>query len=52
MEMASMLPLEDIRISTAIYLPSGSGLAQVTERMLKNRLDFGSFLLLSAAVNP
>lgn len=50
MEVANALPLEDIRISTAIYLPSGSGLAQTTERILKNRLGFGSFLLLSARI--
>ncbi len=48
LKAASALPLEDIRISTAIYLPSGSGFAQAAEQMLKNRLNCGSFLFLSA----
>lgn len=48
LKAANALPLEDIRISTAIYLPSGPVLAQATERMLQNRLNWGSFPLLTA----
>lgn len=48
LEAAGALPLEDIRISSAIYFPSGSAFAQASERILGNRLNSGSFLLLSA----
>lgn len=48
LEAANVLPLEDIRISIAIYLPSGSVLAQATGRMLQNRPNRRSFLLLTA----
>ncbi len=52
MQVARSLPLEDIRISTAIYFPSGSAFAQASERILENRLKCGSFLLLTATVIP
>lgn len=40
-------PVHNIRIDSAIFMASGSGLARITERIIPSSLPFGSFLLIS-----
>lgn len=45
------LPARNIRIRTAIFVPSGSWVAVVAERVLPNALPWGGFLLVTGAVS-
>lgn len=49
-EVLEELPVEHVRFSTAIFLPSGTELAQAVERALPNRLPWGAFLLVSGDI--
>lgn len=42
------LPLANIRVSTALFLPGASPLARACERCLPNSLPWGGFLLAAA----
>lgn len=42
------LPMADIRIRTALFLPNGSVMARACERSLSNRLPWGGFLVAAA----
>ena len=44
------LPVCNVQVCTAIFLPSGSGFARTLEQLLPNRLLFGGFLAISAEV--
>lgn len=44
------LPVEHVRFSTAIFLPSGTVLAKVVESTLPNSLPWGAFLVVSGDV--
>ncbi|WP_296448160.1 class I SAM-dependent methyltransferase [Rhodoferax sp. UBA5149] len=50
-EVLKDLPVEHIRFSTGIFLPSGTHLAQAVERTLPNSLPWGSFLVVSGDVS-
>lgn len=41
------LPVSNIKIDSAIFLPSGSEIARYAEKILPSSLPFGSFLLVS-----
>lgn len=43
------LNVKDVRHASAIFLPSGDGLAQAVERVLPARLPLGAFLALAAS---
>ena len=45
------MPVKNIRCRTAIFIPSASRIAIMTERALPNRLPFGGFLLVTGDVN-
>jgi len=44
----SVLPLAEIRVRTAMFLPSGSSFARACEHGLSNRLPWGGFLVAAA----
>lgn len=44
------LPLANIRVRTALFLPDGSPLSRVAEHCLPNRLPWGGFLSVAADV--
>ena len=43
----AQLPVSNIKIDSAVFLPSGSGLARFAEKVLPSSLPFGSFLMVS-----
>jgi ubiquinone/menaquinone biosynthesis C-methylase UbiE len=45
------LPVENIQTRTAIYLPSGSGLARSVETLLPQAFPFGGFLAVAGEVS-
>ena len=44
------LPVNNPRLRTAIFVPSGSGIARVTEYVLPNTLPWGGFLVVTGEV--
>ena len=44
------LALEAVDVRTAVYLPSGSSLARVAERIIPDRVPWGAFLAVAATV--
>lgn len=44
------LPVNNVQVRTAIFLPSGSGFARTLEHVLPNRLPYGGFLAVSGDV--
>lgn len=48
----ALLPLDDIELASAIFLPGGSLFARAAERILPGRLLAGGFLALAAGVRP
>jgi SAM-dependent methyltransferase len=44
------LPVEHVKFSTAVFLPSGKEFAQAVERALPNSLPWGAFLVVSGDV--
>ena len=44
------LPVNNVQVRTAIFLPSGSGFARTLEQVLPNRLPYGGFLAVSGDV--
>jgi len=46
------LPVRNIRRRTAIFVPSGSGMAVITERLLPNTFPWGGFLLVTGDRSP
>lgn len=49
-EVLKELPVEHVRFSTGIFLPSGTEFAQAVERTLPNSLPWGAFLVVSGDV--
>ena len=49
-EALKALPVEHVHFSSAVFLPSATGVAQAVERALPNRLPWGAFLLVSGDV--
>lgn len=49
---AALLPLDDIELASAIFLPGGSLFARASERIMPGRLLAGGFLALAADVRP
>lgn len=49
MSLFDGLSVEEVRMATAIVLPSGGVLAKVVERLLPDQFPFGSFLAVSAS---
>ena len=43
----AQLPVSNINIDSAVFLPDGSGLARFAEKVLASSLPFGSFLMVS-----
>jgi len=46
----ALLPVNNVQVRTAIFLPSGSGFARTLEQVLPKRLPVGGFLAISADV--
>lgn len=46
----AILPVGNVRFHTAIFLPSGSGVARVTEYVLPNALPWGGFLIVTGEI--
>ncbi len=44
------LPVSNVQVRTAIFLPSGSGFARMLERVSPNRAPCGGFLAISAGL--
>lgn len=44
------LSVQDIQLRTAIFLPSGSPVAQVADRLLPHRLPWGGFTVVSGSI--
>ena len=49
-EALKALPVEQVHFSTAIVLPSATGVARAVERALPNSLPWGAFLVVSGDV--
>lgn len=41
------LPVANVRLRSAVFLPSGSSMARIAERILPNSLLYGGFVLLA-----
>ena len=50
LEALASLPVANVKVRTAVFLPSGSGLARAAENALPQTLPFGSFLAVSGEV--
>ncbi|MBA3034622.1 MAG: class I SAM-dependent methyltransferase [Gammaproteobacteria bacterium] len=50
--MLSDLPVEDVAVATAIFVPWGGTLAQALERIAPNNLPWGSFIAVSGSITP
>lgn len=44
------LPVRDVRVATAIFLPGGGALAQALERMAADSLPWGGFIAVTGSV--
>lgn len=50
--LMSDLAVEDYLVQSAIFVPTGSGLARVVERHLPNRLPLGAFIVVAQTKHP